>query len=380
MKRVGYRGQSAGAIEAAASTGGQILPPIMGAGAFIMAEVTGIRYTEIAVAAIIPAILYFVAVYYMVDLEALKMNMKGLPRDELPLFAELVKQVFLFIPIIILIGALFMGYSVIRAGTLAMASAVVVSWLTPHRVGPVRFLRAFELGAVMSIQIIAVCACAGVIVGVIALTGVGARFASLLLAVAETSQLLAMVFAMVIAILLGMGMPTTAAYAVAASVVAPGLVRMGIEPLVAHFFIFYYAVISAITPPVALAAYAGAAIAGSDPMRTSVTAFKFGLAAFIVPFMFFYSPAMLLIGDTLDILHVTITAAIGTYFLACSVQGWFFGRLAAPLRVVLFAAALTLIVGGWLTDAVGIGLGALTFLWQRARAGERAAAEATRSS
>ena len=372
MKRVGYRPQSAGAIEAAASTGGQILPPIMGAGAFIMAEVTGIRYTDIAIAAIIPALLYFVAIYYMVDLEAVKLGMKGLPQKELPRFAELVRQVYLFIPVIILIGALFMGYSVIRAGTLAMASAVVVSWLTPHRVGPVRFLRAFELGAVMAIQIIAVCACAGIIVGVIALTGVGARFAALLLAVADTSQLLAMVFAMLIAILLGMGMPTTAAYAVAASVVAPGLVRMGVDPLVAHFFIFYYAVISAITPPVALAAYAGAAIAGSDPMRTSVTAFKFGLAAFIVPFMFFYSPAMLMQGGWAEILHVCATAAIGTYFLACAVQGWFLGRLALAPRFVLAVAALSLIVGGWLTDAIGVGLGAAVFAWQRARGAARA--------
>lgn len=373
MKRVGYRAQSAGAIEAAASTGGQILPPIMGAGAFIMAEVTGIRYTDIAIAAIIPALLYFVAIYYMVDLEAVKLGMTGLPQQELPRFAALVRQVYLFIPVIILIGALFMGYSVIRAGTLAMASAVVVSWLTPHRVGPARFLRAFELGAVMALQIIAVCACAGIIVGVIALTGVGARFAALLLAVADTSQLLAMVFAMLIAILLGMGMPTTAAYAVAASVVAPGLIRMGIDPLVAHFFIFYYAVISAITPPVALAAYAGAAISGSDPMRTSVTAFKFGLAAFIVPFMFFYSPAMLMQGGWFDILHVCATAVIGTYFLACAVQGWFFGRLAIPPRVALGVAALTLIVGGWLTDAVGVGLGVAVFAWQRALGAAREA-------
>src|SRR6056297_3314312 len=225
MKKVGYQRRTAGAIEAAASTGGQIMPPIMGAGAFIMAEITGIPYTEIAFAAIIPAVLYFVSIFFMVDFEAAKLGMRGMRDDELPKLREMMKRVFLFIPIIILIVALFMGYSVIRAGTLATMAAAVVSWLTPVRMGPRAFLKAFELAGLMSIQIITVCACAGIIVGVISLTGVGARFSSVLLDLAGVSQLLALFFAMCIAILLGMGMPTTAAYAVAASVVAPGLVQ-----------------------------------------------------------------------------------------------------------------------------------------------------------
>eukprot|EP01030_Chromulinospumella_sphaerica_P006204 gene6204-6065_t len=212
MKKVGYNGKTAGAIEAAASTGGQIMPPIMGAGAFIMAEITGIPYSEIAIAAIIPAVLYFLSTYLMVDFEAAKLGMRGMRSDELPQFSKMVKQVYLFIPIIILIVALFMGYSVIRAGTLATAAAAVVSWLSPFKMGPKSIFKAFDLAGVMSIQIITVCACAGIIVGVIALTGV-------------------------------------AAYAVAASVVAPGLIELGIQPLVAHFFVFYFAVISAITPP-----------------------------------------------------------------------------------------------------------------------------------
>ena len=365
MKRVGYRPQSAAAIEAAASTGGQIMPPVMGAGAFIMAEVTGIPYTEIMVAALIPAILYFVSIYFMVDNEACRSGMKGMPRDELPVFAELAKQAYLFVPIVILIGALFMGYSVIRAGTLSLIAAVVVSWLTPHRMGPVAVVRALELTAKMAIQLIAVCACAGIIVGVIGLTGVGLRFSSMLLQIAATSQLLALVFAMGIAILLGMGMPTTAAYAVAASVVAPGLQQLGLPPLVAHFFVFYYSVISAITPPVALAAYAGAAIAGSRAMPTSVTAFKLGLAAFIVPFMFVYSPGLLMEGSWGEIAHNALTATAGVYLLAGSVQGWFFGRMALWSRAVLLAAALTMIEGGLATDLVGVGLGGAVFLWQR---------------
>lgn len=249
MKRVGYSKKVSGAVEAAASTGGQIMPPIMGAGAFIMAEVTGIPYQEIAIAAIIPAVLFYVSVYFMVDFEAAKLGMRGMRSEELPKLGDMARQAFLFLPIIILIGALFMGYSVIRAGTLATVAAAVVSWLTPYRMGPKSIAKAFELSGLMSIQIIAVCACAGIIVGVISLTGVGARFSALLLGLAETSQLLALFFAMCIAILLGMGMPTTAAYAVAASVVAPGLVDLGIPLLTAHFFVFYFAVVSAITPP-----------------------------------------------------------------------------------------------------------------------------------
>ncbi|MGP1396458.1 MAG: TRAP transporter permease [Inquilinaceae bacterium] len=375
MKRVGYRPQSAAAIEAAASTGGQIMPPIMGAGVFIMAEITEIPYTELMVAGLLPAILYFWSIFMMVDFEAVKTGMKGLPRSQLPEFGKLARQAYLFIPIIILIGALFSGYTVIRSGTLALLAAVAVSWLTAHRMGPRRILDALALSATMAVQLVAVCACAGIIVGVIALTGVGARFSSLLLGVAETSQLLAMIFAMGIAIMLGMGMPTTAAYAVAAAVVAPGLIQLGIQPLVAHFFVFYFAVISAITPPVALAAYAASAISGSDPMRTSVTSFKLGLAAYIVPFMFFYSPAMLMEGDPIRIVHVFLTAIVGIYLLAGAVQGWFFGRLNPIFRVLLLIAALLMIKGGLATDAAGIAIGLAVALVQQRLTAKTAVAE-----
>ena len=365
MKKVGYKPQTAASVEAAASSGGQILPPIMGAGAFIMAEITGIPYTDIVIAAIIPAILYFLSVYFMVDNEALKNGMKGLPRSELPQFRKLAKQAFLFIPIVILIGALFVGYSVIRAGTLAMGAAAVVSWLTPFRMGPRAILYALEIAAKMSLQLVAVCAAAGVIVGVIAMTGVGGRLSGVLMAVADQSELLALFFAMCISIILGMGMPTTAAYAVAASVVAPGLIQLGIPPLTAHFFIFYFAVMSAITPPVALAAYAGAALAGSDPMRTSVESFKIGLAAFVVPFMFFYNSALLMQGDWLEIVHVVFTAGLGIFLLAAAVQGWFFGLLNWALRIVLLVAALAMIQGGWTSDIIGIGVGLVVFVIQK---------------
>jgi len=366
MKKVGYHKKTAGAVEAAASTGGQIMPPIMGAGAFIMAEITGIPYQEIAIAAIIPAVLYFVSIYFMVDFEAAKLGMRGMRDDELPKFSAMVRRVFLFLPIIILIYALFMGYSVIRAGTLATISAAVVSWLTPYRMGPRSIVKAFELAGVMSIQIIAVCACAGIIVGVISLTGVGARFSNLLLGLAGVSQLLALFFAMCIAILLGMGMPTTAAYAVAASVVAPGLVNLGIPTLTAHFFVFYFAVVSAITPPVALASYAAAGISGANPMETSVASFKIGIAAFIVPFMFFYNSALLMEGAWFEVLRAGLTAVVGVFLLSSGVQGWFMGgRAAWFIRAGLAAAALFMIEGGLFTDLVGISVAVALYLVQK---------------
>ncbi|WP_413718018.1 TRAP transporter permease [Silicimonas sp. MF1-12-2] len=374
MKKVGYHRRTAGAVEAAASTGGQIMPPIMGAGAFIMAEITGVPYTEIAIAAVIPAVLYFVSVYFMVDFEAAKLGMKGMREDELPKFNKMLRQVYLFIPIIILIYALFMGYSVIRAGTLATVAAAVVSWLTPFRMGPRAIAKAFELAGIMSIQIIAVCACAGIIVGVISLTGVGARFSSLLLGIAGSSQLLALFFAMCIAILLGMGMPTTAAYAVAGSVVAPGLQGLladgGLPEetalLVAHFFVFYYAVLSAITPPVALASYAAAGISGANPMETSVTSFKIGIAAFIVPFMFVYNSALLMDGGWFEVARAGATAVFGVFLLSSGVQGWFMGaRSAWFIRAMTIAAALFMIEGGLSTDLIGLGLFAAAFVIQR---------------
>jgi len=365
MKKVGYKPQTAASVEAAASTGGQIMPPIMGAGAFIMAEITGIPYMEIVSAAIIPAALYFLSVYFMIDLAAQKANLKGLPREQLPKLGVLIRQIYLLTPIIVLIYALFAGYSVIRCGTLAMITAAVVSWLTPHRMGPKQLFHALDIGARMVLQLVAVCATAGIIVGVIALTGIGSRFSTVLLALADQSQILALFFAMVVSIVLGMGMPTTAAYAVAASVIAPGVVNLGVEPLIAHLFIFYFAVMSAITPPVALAAYAGSALAGSDPVKTSVESFKIGLAAFVVPYMFFYSPAMLLDGSWFEIGHITVTAIIGVYLLSCAVQGWFVGHAGAAVRFALLAAGLSMIAGGWFTDAIGLGIGILLYALQK---------------
>lgn len=358
MKRVGYNARFAAATEATASAGGQIMIPIMGAGAFLMAEITGIRYSEIVIAATIPALLYFLSVYLMVDFEAIKKGMKGIARKDLPSFKDIMSKAYLFLPIILLIGMLLSGYSVIKSGTYSIVACLLISLVTPAtRMGFKKVIAALEMGMKNTIQLLAVCACAGIIVGVIALTGVGLRFSSMLFSVAGNSELLALVFAMFISILLGMGMPTTAAYAVAASVVAPGLINLGIEPLFAHMFVFYYAVMSAITPPVALAAYAAAGIAGTDPMKTGVEAFRLGIAAFIVPFMFIYSPQLLMVGSATEITIAVITASIGIYLLAASVQGWFAGRRANLLtRILLITAALFSIDAGLKTDLIALAI------------------------
>lgn len=362
MKKVGYKPTVAGAIEAAASSGGQILPPIMGAGAFIMADVTGIPYTEIVLAAVIPGILYFLSVYFMVDFEASKNNMSGLPKDQLPNKAKLMRQLYLFSPIIILVCSLAMGYSVIRAGTLSGISVIVVSWFGGSAMGPRRIFHALALAGKMAIPLIAVCATAGIIVGVISITGVGLRFSSILLSVADSSQILALIFAMVISVVLGMGMPTTAAYAVAAAVIAPGLTQLGIEPLVAHFFVFFFAVMSAITPPVALAAFAGAAISGANAMQTGVQAFKIGISAFLVPFIFCFNPVLLMKGSFPEIALAAVTATFGIYLLSAAVQGWLISRIGIITRLFVLTASVLMIMGGWQTDVIGVAL-ALTVLF-----------------
>jgi TRAP transporter 4TM/12TM fusion protein len=365
MRRVGYKPLFAAATEAVASTGGQILPPIMGAGAFIMAEIIGIPYGELILAAIIPALLYFAAVFFMVDLEAVKLKLLGLPRKELPDIKAVLREAYLFIPVVLLIAVMLRGNSITRAGTLALLSSIVVSWFNKDtRMGLRRMADAMYAGVRAAVGLTAVCACAGIVVGIISLTGIGGRFSALLLATAQQNQVLALLFAMLICIILGMGMPTTAAYAVAASVVAPGLVRLGILPLVAHMFIFYYAVVSAITPPVALAAYSTAGIANTDPLKTALASFRLGLAAYLIPFMFFYNPALLLENTPLNIIFAVVIAFVGVYLLASSLQAWLFGKLSLPWQLITLAAAVLLILGSTITNIVGLTLGASVFAWQ----------------
>ncbi|WP_366656097.1 TRAP transporter fused permease subunit [Fodinicurvata sp. EGI_FJ10296] len=420
MRRVGYQRETAGAIEATSSTGGQLTPPIMGAGAFIMAEITGIPYTDIIVAAVLPCLLFYIAVYAHVDIDAIKSNIHGLPRSELPKLGRLVRDVFLLLPLLVLLYLLISGYSIIASGTWGLACAVVVM-LRTHLEVDSRFLAiplaaflllpqfglpvnytgtiAITLGFVTilaagfaksgmsglgygaretakscykalgqtthsSLQIVAVCACAGIIVGVLGLTGLGGRFSTLILAIAGESHFVALLFAMLISIVLGMGMPTTAAYAIAASVVAPGLQQLGVPALSAHMFVFYYAVISAITPPVAIAAFAASALSGGRPWPTSLKAVRFGIAAFIVPFLFYYYPEILLDGDFWSIVRIFVTAALGILILAYASEGWLFGLIGWPLRTLLAVIALLMILGGQYTDIIGFGLAGLVVAWR----------------
>ncbi len=385
MRRVGYDRETAAAVEATSSTGGQITPPVMGAGAFIMAEVLGRAYADIALAGLIPALLFYLANYIHCDLNARKAGIRGLPREELPRWIDLGRRAYMASPLVLLIGILLMGYSPFRAAAIGIAATIVIMLATAlaHRMairgqgiggaigGAVaETLRAIEAAlsgsAKETMQLIAVCAAAGIVAGVIGLTGVGGRFATMLLDIAGTSTFLAMVFAMVVAIILGMGVPTTAAYAIAAAVVAPGLIRIGVDPLVAHMFIFYFAILSAITPPVALASFAAASMAGADMWRTSVIAVKLGLATFIVPFMFWLSPALLAQGDLLPILQSFATAGLGVWLLACSTEGWMMnGHLPLPLRLAAAAGGLALMIPEGITDVAGLAICAGLVFWQR---------------
>ncbi len=379
MRRVGYDRNTAGAIEATSSTGGQITPPVLGAAAFIMAEVTGFKYAEIAAAAIIPCLLFYIACYAHCDLHAAKHGLRGIPRAELPRLGPLLARLYMMAPIAVLIWAFITGYSAFLAAALGMVLCVAVSWFNGIRwsrsgvtwrrgddvMGGRAIIEALEMGAKDCIQLVAVCAAAGIIVGVIALTGVGGRFAQIMQAIAGQNQLMAMVFTMIIVTILGMGMPTTAAYAIAAAVVAPGLQQIGVPKLVAHMFIFYFAVLSAITPPVAVASFAAAGMARGDPWKTSWIAVKMGLATFLVPFMFFYSPALLGQGTFWEIAPVFITAAIGVWLLACATEGWFTEALAMVPRAVLAVAAVAFIVPNNIADMAGVALAALAWVLQR---------------
>jgi len=385
MRRVGYDKETAAAVEATSSTGGQITPPVMGAGAFIMAEVLGRPYTEIAVAGLIPALLFYIANYIHCDLNARKAGIRGMRPDELPRWITIARRSYMASPLVLLIWMLLEGYSPFRAAAWGIGAtlAIMLGTALAHHVlmqgrNPVAgvvaafaetlvaIYQALQGSAKEVMQLIAVCAAAGIVAGAIGVTGVGGRFATMLLDIAGTSAFLAMAFAMVVAIILGMGVPTTAAYAIAAAVVAPGLTRMGVDPLAAHMFIFYFAILSAITPPVALASFAAAGMCGADLWRTSMIAVKLGLATFIVPYMFWLSPALLAQGPLPEILQAFATASLGVWLLACATEGWMLnGRLAAPLRVLSGAAGLTLMVPEVWTDLFGLAVGIGLVLWQR---------------
>jgi TRAP transporter 4TM/12TM fusion protein len=356
MKNVGYRPQMAGAVEAVASTGGQIMPPVMGAGAFIMAEVLGLTYTKIIVAATIPAILYYFALYWMIDFEALRYNLKGIPRAQLPrALRVLSSQGHLLLPIVVLLFSLIvMQTSPIRAGLWSSLAIILVSFIRrATHMGWGKISEALEGGAKGILEVAATCACAGIIIGVMALTGLGGRITAALMALSGNSLILALFLTMIVSFILGMGLPTTAAYVICASTIAPALTHMGIPPLAAHMFIFYFACLSAITPPVALAAFAAAGIAQTGLWGVGLCAVKIAAAGYIIPYMFVYGPPLLMIGSWGEIIYSLATACVGTVCLAGGLQGWFVKVITWPQRIFLISAAVGLIKPGWVTDVLG---------------------------
>ena len=367
MKKTGYRRSFAGAVEAVASTGGQIVPPIMGAAAFIIASYLGVPYIEIVIAAIIPAILYYLCLYIQVDLRAKRNNLKGLPKEELPNLIAVFKDGFLFfIPLIVIITMLVSGFSPMRAGLFAIGSIILVAVVKKAtRLSFKKMITALDLGARASLETAIACAAAGFIIGIISLTGIGLKFSSMILQVSGGSLILTLILTMITSIILGMGLPTVAAYIVQVPLTIPALIELGVTPIAAHLFIFYFAIISAITPPVALAAFAAAGIAGSEPMKTGLIALRLGIAAFLVPFMFVYGPSLLLIGEPMTIALSVITAVIGITGVAAAVEGWMFRHAVWYERVILFFGSILLIHPNTFVDFIGIALIAVAVLLQK---------------
>ncbi|MCG2740234.1 MAG: TRAP transporter permease [Syntrophaceae bacterium] len=360
MMRLGYLPAFAGAVEAVASTGGQILPPIMGAAAFVMAEFLGVSYLAVAGYALLPALLYYSAVYAAVHFEAKRTGMMGLPREELPkLGAVLKERGHLFIPLLIIIGVLIAGYSAPYAALLGIASVVPVAMLrksTRPEITVKMIISSLEAGALNTLSIAMACACAGIVIGSIAQTGLGLSFTGIVLNVAQENLIPALMLTMIAGIILGMGLPTTPAYIIQVALLVPALIKLGIVPAAAHLFVFYFAILSCITPPVALAVYAATGISRSALWETGWAAVKLGATGYIVPFMFAFSPSLLMIGSWTRVGLAVVTALIGVICLAGSLHRYFLNHMVLWERVVLFAAAFALIKPGLMTDLVGLGL------------------------
>ena len=370
MKKTGYKPYFAGAVEAAASTGGQIMPPVMGAAAFIMAEFTGIAYNKIIIAAAIPALLYYFAVGTMVHLEASKLGLKGLPRDQLPKISRIMKKDgYMILPLVAIVFFLLAGYTPLKSAFYAIVFSIVIAVLVSlikhnHSFGIKEFLGALESGAKSAVGVACACACAGMIVGVVTLTGLGLRIAELIVSIAGGSLILTLFFTMLASLILGMGLPTTAKYIVLATMAVPALIKLDVNIMAAHLFILYFGVIADITPPVALAAYAGAGIAGANSMKTGFQAVKLALAAFIVPYIFAMDPTLILVeevvGTTVKFLPVfkaipvAVSAMIGIVCLAGAVEGYLFDHCKVYERIPLAIAAFLLLKPGTVSDLIGL--------------------------
>lgn len=359
MKKLGYKPEFAAAVEAAASTGGQIMPPVMGAAAFLMAESLGMPYIEVAKAAIIPALLYFSGIFIMVHLEAKKLGLKGLPKEKIPkILNVLAERGHLIIPLITIIYFLIEGTTPIRAALYGIIASIIASLLRKKtRINFRDIINALEAGGRNIIGVASACAVAGIIVGIVTLTGLGLKMGNGLLSLVSGNLFLTLLFTMISSLILGMGVPTTANYLITSTITAPAVVGLGVNKLAAHMFAFYFGIIADITPPVALAAYAGSAIAKSNPFKTGLTATKLAIGAFIVPYIFVLSPQLLLIDATLlNIIQIIITSIIGMVGVSIAMEGFLIIKTTIFERIGFMIAGLLLIDPGIYTDLIGIGI------------------------
>ena len=378
MKKTGYKGEFAGAVEAAASTGGQIMPPIMGAAAFLMAEMVGVQYSEIAMRAIFPALLYFTGIFITVHLEAKRLGLKGIAKEDLPKFVPLfIRQGYLLIPLVALVAMVMMGYTMSRSAVIATLLAILVSIPNKStRMNPTRFVNALETGGKNTLSVAVACGIAGIIAGVVTMTGLGQILISAIVSVAGDRVIIALFLTMLTCIVLGMGVPTTANYIIMATTCAPILVNgMGINKIAANMFVFYFGIVADITPPVALAAYAGSAIAKSNPMKTALNASRLAIAAFIVPYIFAFNPAMLFIdADVVQVVIIIVTSLVGLTGVAGGLEGYMVTNMNPIQRILAVVGGLCLIIPGTVTDLAGIAIVGASVVWQLADKKKRAAA------
>jgi TRAP transporter 4TM/12TM fusion protein len=369
MKETGYKPEFAGAVEAASSTGGQIMPPIMGAAAFLMADFIGVPYSQIIVRAILPALLYFTGIFIAVHLEAKKLGLSGIPKEELPVFKILIRKIYLLLPLIMLVIWVSGNYMTMqKAASYAIVLSIIVSLFDKeNRISVTKCLDALEAGGRGVISVAVACGVAGIISGSITMTGLANDLINGIISVANGKLIIALLLTMLCCIVLGMGVPTTANYCIMAATCAPILVRMGVPIMAAHFFVFYFGIV-ADTPPVALAAYAGSAIAKSNPMKTAFTASKLAIAVFIVPYVFCFNPSMLLIDTTaVSVVQIFITSLIGVFGLSASLEGFLFVKMPAIVRVMLAVGGLMLINPTLMTDILGLLLIVGCCVWQTAQ-------------
>ena len=378
MKKTGYKGEFAGAVEAAASTGGQIMPPIMGAAAFLMAEYMGISYGEVALRAILPAVLYFTGIYIAVHLEAKKLGLRGIPREELPKFGKLIKKIYLLAPLVVLVVLVSTNTRTMQfSAAVAIGVTILVGIFNrDDRITFRKCVDALEAGGKGTITVAVACAMAGIVAGCITSTGLASKLITAIVSVSGGHAIIALVLTMICCIILGMGVPTTANYCIMAATCAPILMspEIGIPTMAAHFFVFYFGIVADITPPVALAAYAGSAIAKAPPMRTAFNATRLAIAAFIVPYIFAFSPAMLFVDtNAVEVVQICITALLGIFGVAAGLGGYVYQKMSLPVRLVSIVGGLTLLYPGIFSDVIGLVLIGGTILFQRMSAKKAAA-------